>query len=164
MSWLQFDWWIELDLGSNLTCDRVWFPECTCHWKETMMRKDLILYQRVFFSKSVIPYLPKKNLKQNPFKTTKKQDEFEHIQMKKKKKTVPCSLKLVTLMSCPLNNFSWASFHKLTQFISSIFTSQDWLFSASFNKVTPTCNILHIKNTTMAKIIPLSFWIVYLGG
>lgn len=58
-----------------------------------------------FFSTSVIPYLPKKNLKQNPFKTTKKQDEFEHIQMKKKK-TVPCSLKLVTLMSCPLNNFS----------------------------------------------------------
>ena len=58
-----------------------------------------------FFSKSVIPYLPKMNLKQNPFKTTKKQDEFEHIQMKKKK-TVLCSLKLVTLMSCPLNNFS----------------------------------------------------------
>lgn len=41
---------------------------------------------KVFFSISVIPYLPKKNLKQNPFKTTKKQDEFEHIQMKKKKK------------------------------------------------------------------------------
>lgn len=58
-----------------------------------------------FFSTSVIPYLPKMNLKQNPFKTTKKQDEFEQIQMKKKK-TVPCSLKLVTLMSCPLNNFS----------------------------------------------------------
>lgn len=69
--------------------------------------KNLILYQGFFFP-SVIPYLPKKNSKQNPFKPTKKQSEFEYKELKKKKKErkTSASLKLVTLISYPLNNSS----------------------------------------------------------
>lgn len=69
--------------------------------------KNLILYQGFFFP-SVIPYLPKKNSKQNPFKPTKQQSEFEYKELKKKKKErkTSASLKLVTLISYPLNNSS----------------------------------------------------------
>lgn len=57
-----------------------------------------------FFPTSVIPYLPKKNLKQNPFKTTKKQDEFEHIQMKKKKNSA-MQFKIGDLDELPFEQF-----------------------------------------------------------
>ena len=57
--------------------------------------KNLILYQGFFFP-SVIPYLPKKNSKQNPFKQTKKQSEFEYKELKKKKerKKNQCQFKI----------------------------------------------------------------------
>ena len=49
---------------------------------------------RVFFP-SVVPYLPKKNSKQNPFKQTKKQSEFEYKELKKKeRKKNQCQFKI----------------------------------------------------------------------
>ena len=109
LSWLKFDQWLELDLGSNLTHNRVWFPECTCHLKEPMVR-NLKTWSsiRVFFFQVSSPTFQKRIQSKIPSNQQRNKASLNIKSWKKKKKErkTSASLKLVTLISYPLNNSS----------------------------------------------------------